>query len=74
MNRDTPEEHIASSERNFCSKCSSMLWLYDKTMVCLMTERKPEYVRLPEGPKHVYTKLPAKSLEDWHKENNLYVE
>ncbi|KAJ7028388.1 Mss4-like protein [Mycena alexandri] len=95
MNRDTPEEHIASSERNFCSKCSSMLWLYDKTwpelvhpfaaaidsplqipekMVCLMTESKPEYVRLPEGPKHVYTKLPAKSLEDWHKENNLYVE
>ncbi|KAJ7872457.1 Mss4-like protein [Mycena olivaceomarginata] len=31
MNRDTPEESIASSERNFCSKCSAMLWLYDKT-------------------------------------------
>ncbi|KAF8074128.1 Mss4-like protein [Lyophyllum atratum] len=30
MNRDTPEQSIASSERNFCSKCSSMLWLYDK--------------------------------------------
>lgn len=30
MNRDTPQEHIASSERNFCSKCSSMLWLYDE--------------------------------------------
>ncbi|KAG6852654.1 hypothetical protein C0991_010167 [Blastosporella zonata] len=31
MNRDTPDEYIASSERNFCSKCSSMLWLYDET-------------------------------------------
>ena len=31
MDRDTPNERIASSERNFCSKCSSMLWLYDET-------------------------------------------
>ncbi|KAF8962957.1 Mss4-like protein [Flammula alnicola] len=31
LNRDTPEEKIASSERNFCKKCSSMLWLYDET-------------------------------------------
>ncbi|KAJ7062509.1 Mss4-like protein [Mycena amicta] len=31
MNRDTPDEHIASSERNFCSKCSSMLWLWDES-------------------------------------------
>ncbi|KAJ2914715.1 hypothetical protein MD484_g5708, partial [Candolleomyces efflorescens] len=31
LDRDTPEEHIASSERNFCKKCSSMLWLYDET-------------------------------------------
>ncbi|TRM66989.1 Mss4-like protein [Schizophyllum amplum] len=31
MDRDTPKEHIASSERNFCSKCSTMLWLWDKT-------------------------------------------
>jgi len=31
LDRDTPEERIASSERNFCSKCSSMLWLYDET-------------------------------------------
>ncbi|KAK7443989.1 hypothetical protein VKT23_015386 [Stygiomarasmius scandens] len=29
MNRDTPDENIANSERNFCSKCSTMLWLYD---------------------------------------------
>ncbi|KAJ3967488.1 Mss4-like protein [Lentinula raphanica] len=31
LDRDTPNEKIATSERNFCSKCSSMLWLYDKT-------------------------------------------
>ncbi|KAJ7575554.1 Mss4-like protein [Mycena floridula] len=30
LNRDTPEESFAISERNFCSKCSSMLWLYHK--------------------------------------------
>ncbi|KAJ3514352.1 hypothetical protein NLJ89_g2421 [Agrocybe chaxingu] len=26
--RGTPEECIASSERSFCKKCSSMLWFY----------------------------------------------
>ncbi|KAF9565093.1 hypothetical protein CPC08DRAFT_630448 [Agrocybe pediades] len=31
LNRGTPEEKIASSERNFCKKCSAMLWLYDKS-------------------------------------------
>ncbi|KAF7358576.1 hypothetical protein MSAN_01195900 [Mycena sanguinolenta] len=31
MNRDTPEEYIAESERSFCSKCSAMLWVYDKS-------------------------------------------
>jgi hypothetical protein len=31
LDRDTPKERIASSERNFCGKCSSMLWLYDES-------------------------------------------
>ncbi|KIM81113.1 hypothetical protein PILCRDRAFT_512575 [Piloderma croceum F 1598] len=31
MDRDTNKESIAHSERNFCSKCSSMLWLYDES-------------------------------------------
>jgi len=31
LNRDTPEETRASSERHFCSKCSAMLWLWDET-------------------------------------------
>ncbi|KAJ7923781.1 Mss4-like protein [Mycena leptocephala] len=96
MNRDTPEESIASSERNFCSNCSAMLWLYDKSwpelihpfasaidspalqapenMVCVRADSKPDYVRLPEGPKEVYTKYGPESLESWHKKNNLYVE
>ncbi|KAN0079930.1 Mss4-like protein [Tylopilus felleus] len=31
LDRDTPKESIASSERNFCSRCSAMLWLYDES-------------------------------------------
>jgi len=31
LNRGTKDEEIANSERNFCSKCSTMLWLYDPT-------------------------------------------
>ncbi|KAJ5630751.1 uncharacterized protein N7484_010851 [Penicillium longicatenatum] len=27
--RGTPNEELCSSERNFCSNCSSMLWLWD---------------------------------------------
>lgn len=27
--RGTPEESKCSSERNFCSNCSTMLWLWD---------------------------------------------
>jgi len=29
MNRGTKKERRTTSERNFCSKCSAMLWLYD---------------------------------------------
>lgn len=29
MDRGTSKQSTASSERNFCSKCSAMLWLYD---------------------------------------------
>ncbi|KAJ6151176.1 Glutathione-dependent formaldehyde-activating enzyme/centromere protein V, partial [Penicillium chermesinum] len=28
-NRGTSDEEVCSSERNFCSNCSSMLWLWD---------------------------------------------
>ncbi|KAL4888078.1 Mss4-like protein [Aspergillus ambiguus] len=27
--RGTPEQELCSSERNFCSNCSTMLWLWD---------------------------------------------
>ena len=36
LDRDTPKESIASSERNFCSRCSAMLWLYDETWCVLV--------------------------------------
>jgi len=96
LDRDTPRQSIARSERNFCSKCSSMLWLYDeawpelvhpfasaidspdltppKTMVCVMTNSNPNYVRLPEGDKEVYEVYGPESLESWHKKHNLYAE
>ncbi|KAH7925134.1 hypothetical protein BV22DRAFT_1195386 [Leucogyrophana mollusca] len=35
FNRDTADEYIASSERNFCTKCSTMLWLYDETWLVI---------------------------------------
>ena len=31
LNRGTPQEEQATSERHFCSKCSAMLWLWDET-------------------------------------------
>ncbi|KIM41079.1 hypothetical protein M413DRAFT_445811 [Hebeloma cylindrosporum] len=94
LNRDTPEEKTASSERNFCKKCSSMLWLYDatwpefihpfasaidspelespKTMVCIMLNSKPGYVRLPEGEKEVYDEYGPNTLEGWHKKHHKF--
>ncbi|KAJ6487138.1 Mss4-like protein [Mycena vitilis] len=100
LDRGTPRERIASSERNFCSKCSAMLWLYDdefkelvhpfasaidsplqapETMVVVKADSKPDYVRLPEGEKEVregYNFTPEGnpiSLEDWHKNHDLFV-
>ncbi|KAF8224466.1 hypothetical protein L208DRAFT_482180 [Tricholoma matsutake] len=95
INRGTLDEYVASSERNFCSKCSSMLWLYDEnwpelihpfasvidspeleppdTLVCVKLDSKPDYVRLPEGPKKTYQNFSRDSLESWHKKHNLYV-
>ncbi|ETW81437.1 putative GFA [Heterobasidion irregulare TC 32-1] len=95
MNRGTPKESIASSERNFCKKCSAMLWLYDETwpellhpfasaidspelknpetLICLLKDSKPDYVRLPEGPKEVYDGYPELSIEDWHKKHGEYI-
>lgn len=30
MNRDTKKQSVASSQRHFCTTCSTMLWLYDE--------------------------------------------
>ncbi|KAK0487762.1 Mss4-like protein [Armillaria novae-zelandiae] len=102
IDRDTPQERIAASERNFCVKCATMLWLYDETWpelihpfasaidtplevpkkmvilvagdryVCIKMNSKPDYVRLPEGDKEIYDDYGPLSLEEWHKEQNLY--
>ncbi|TFK62372.1 hypothetical protein BDN72DRAFT_890022 [Pluteus cervinus] len=95
LDRGTPDERIASSERNFCSKCSAMLWLYDsqwpelihpfasaidtelpvpEKLVCLKLDSKPEYVRLPEGPRDEYEDYGPLSLELWHKTNKVFVQ
>ncbi|RPA84667.1 hypothetical protein BJ508DRAFT_412429 [Ascobolus immersus RN42] len=31
LNRDTPDEKRVNSERSFCGKCGSMLWLFDSS-------------------------------------------
>ncbi|KAG9310972.1 Mss4-like protein [Chiua virens] len=95
LDRDTPKESIASSERHFCVRCSAMLWLFDETwpdlvhpfasaiddpqlgapeqMVVVKTDSKPDYVRLPEGPKKVYKRFGWDSIENWHKKHGKYV-
>jgi len=95
LDRDTPKESIASSERNFCTRCSAMLWLYDETwpellhpfasaidsppleapeqLVVVKTDSKPDYVRLPEGPKQVYKRFGWDSIENWHRKHGKYV-
>ncbi|KAM6490037.1 Mss4-like protein [Amanita muscaria] len=95
LERDTPQQRFATSERSFCSQCSSMLWLYDatwpellhpfataidspelpppQTMVCIKMADKPSYVRLPEGEKEIHADYSPLSLEEWHKNNNLYI-
>ncbi|KAK6966838.1 Mss4-like protein [Favolaschia claudopus] len=82
LNRDTPEESIASSERNFCSKCSAMLWLYDKSwpeLVHPFASAIDSPLKTPETlvcilndskPEHV--RLPEGAKE--HKKNGLWVE
>ena len=53
MDRDTNKESIAHSERSFCSKCSSMLWLYDERwcvddQLPMIAERFPDTLYRPE--------------------------
>ncbi|KAG2359145.1 Mss4-like protein [Suillus spraguei] len=79
MDRDTPKEYIAISERNFCTKCSSMLWLYDKTWPELLhpfasaidtpeLEAPNELVVVKTDSKPNYVRLPVgkkKVFEDY---------
>jgi len=38
-----------------------------------MNSSKPDYVRLPDGPKEVYSHYPNDSIEQWHKTHGEYV-
>ncbi|PFH47915.1 hypothetical protein AMATHDRAFT_66545 [Amanita thiersii Skay4041] len=62
LDRGTSKERIATSERNFCGKCSTMLWLYDKSWPELLHPfasaiDSPE---LPQPEKLVCIKLDSK--------------
>jgi len=37
-----------------------------------MIDSKPDWVRLPEGPKKVYDHYGDHSLEGWHKAHDLW--
>ncbi|KAL7273000.1 hypothetical protein RUND412_004165 [Rhizina undulata] len=43
------------------------------TMVCIMKNSKPSYVRWPEGNKQIFNEYPELSIEDWHKKNGEYI-
>lgn len=38
-----------------------------------MADSKPDYVRLPEGPKQVYREHGKDSIEKWHRKHGKYV-
>jgi len=59
----------------FASAIDSPLELDSKTeMVCIMTDSKPPWVRLPEGPKLLCKQYGPDSLEEWHKKHNVWKE
>ncbi|KAL4067183.1 Mss4-like protein [Scleroderma yunnanense] len=43
-------------------------------MVVIHADSKPDYVRLPEGPKQVYQGFGPDSFEQWHKNHGKFVE
>lgn len=69
LNRDTPKESVASSERNFCNYCSAMLWLYDETWcVSLSFSFSVGLDLMSSSPAHIETgptyfiRLPLQSI------------
>ncbi|KAF8625927.1 hypothetical protein AX17_006653 [Amanita inopinata Kibby_2008] len=83
--RDTPHQRTGSSERNFCSKCSSMLWLYDEHWPELLhpfasaidsPELPPpdEMVCLRLDSKPAYVRLPEGKKEVYEKYKGLSIE
>ncbi|KAF8988532.1 hypothetical protein BDQ17DRAFT_1334508 [Cyathus striatus] len=54
LNRDTPQQEVASSERNFCDNAE---------LTCIKLNSKHDYVHLPETKKKVYEDYGPDSLE-----------
>ncbi|KAK2462566.1 hypothetical protein APHAL10511_005409 [Amanita phalloides] len=85
LDRDTPQQRFASSERNFCSKCSTMLWLYDENWPELLhpfasvidspdlpPPKKMVCVKLNSKPE--YVRLPAGKNEVYEDYGPLSIE
>ncbi|KAI0058121.1 hypothetical protein BV25DRAFT_1811333 [Artomyces pyxidatus] len=45
----------------------------EEMVICLLTNSKPDYVRLPGGKTKTYTGYPPLSIEEWHKEHGEYI-
>lgn len=43
-------------------------------MICVKANSKPDWVRWPEGKKHVYQNYGGDSIESWHKKHGLFIE
>jgi len=43
-------------------------------MVVVKMNSKPDYVRLPESKKQTYKNYGPSSIEEWHKNHDLWVE
>ncbi|KAI9762694.1 MAG: hypothetical protein M4579_000312 [Chaenotheca gracillima] len=43
-------------------------------MICVKANSKPDWVRWPEGKKHVYQNYGPDSIEGWHKKHGQFVE
>lgn len=46
----------------------------EDSKVIVKTNSKPNYVRLPEGPKRSYKNYGPDSIEGWHKKHGKFVE
>ncbi|KZV72867.1 DUF636 domain-containing protein [Peniophora sp. CONT] len=72
------DKHVPGEFYPFASAIDTPLKSPPKEMVCCFMDSKPDWVRLPEGPKTLFEKYPdgpgSGSLEDWHRYNGEWIE